>query len=163
MNTPSNFERRVINGTIYRVINQEEVKGNPDLAWNAFIDLIALEDYESLSQIQKHAHLAFWYESEIQNGGHYQYFVNQGTQRLPTALEALRTLAAHEQATVLENAARTLHRLDTSPESVEDFIDASIKSNLAKFDAEYGACKKSMNFHLQKYLDQNYAHFLIEE
>ena len=46
----------------------------PHLIWNAFIDLIAIEDYGDLSPIQRKAHLVFWYESEVQNGGHGQYF-----------------------------------------------------------------------------------------
>jgi hypothetical protein len=39
----------------------------PSARWNAFIDLIATEDYEDLGDEQRIAHLAFWYDSEVQN------------------------------------------------------------------------------------------------
>jgi hypothetical protein len=42
-----------------------------------------------LSAEQRPAHLVFWYESEVQNGGHFQYFENRGTEHLAATIEAL--------------------------------------------------------------------------
>ena len=42
--------------------------------WNKFIEDVCYRDVETLSQIQKNAVLCFWYDAEMQNGGHCGYF-----------------------------------------------------------------------------------------
>ena len=42
--------------------------------WNQFIEDVCYRDIETLSQIQKNAVLCFWYDAEMQNGGHSGYF-----------------------------------------------------------------------------------------
>ena len=51
------------------------VEKKPYLLWNTFIGIIA-EDPSKLSDIQGLAHFAYQYDSEVQNGGHLQYFEN---------------------------------------------------------------------------------------
>ena len=53
----------------------------PYLVWNAFVDIVALTPYERLHPRQRPAHLVFWYNAEVQNGGHYQYFENSAGRR----------------------------------------------------------------------------------
>ncbi len=53
-----------------------------------------MEDYDDLSPEQRPAHLVYWYESEVQNGGHLQYFENRGTEHLAAAVKALGSLGA---------------------------------------------------------------------
>lgn len=57
-----------------RTLMKQELEHSPWLVWNAFVDLLATEKYEDLSPEQRPAHLVFWYESEVQNGGHMQLF-----------------------------------------------------------------------------------------
>jgi len=47
--------------------------------WNAFVDVLAMEEYADLDPVQRIPHLCFWYDSELQNGGHFQYFENRNT------------------------------------------------------------------------------------
>ena len=70
------------NRELRRTVDRDAAEREPHLIWNAFVDLIAVESYEQLSPVQRMAHLAFWYDSEVQNGGHGQYFENRGTQLL---------------------------------------------------------------------------------
>lgn len=42
--------------------------------WNRFIAEICFRDIDSLSEIQKNAVLCFWYDSEMNSGGHSGYF-----------------------------------------------------------------------------------------
>jgi hypothetical protein len=42
------------------------------------VNLPSSEDYANLSEERRPAHLVFWYESEVQNGGHLQCFENRG-------------------------------------------------------------------------------------
>jgi len=67
--------------------------------------------YADLNDIQSVALFAFWYDSEVQNGGHLQYFENkfkhfQNREQLliTTTLKALKILAAKEQSDILTAA-----------------------------------------------------------
>jgi len=86
-------------------LKQATVEQDACLVWNTFIEMIALAEYEDLSSLQRKAHLVFWYESEVQNGGHGQYFENRGLERVPETIEALVDLGARGQANVLSMAA----------------------------------------------------------
>jgi len=51
----------------------------------------------------------FWYESEVQNGGHLQYFENCGTERLAETIAALGSLGAPCHQEVLREAGALWH------------------------------------------------------
>jgi len=63
-----------------RMLTKPQVDAEPFRIWNACVDLLATEDYRDLGKEQRPAHLVFWYESEVQNGGHLQYFENRGVE-----------------------------------------------------------------------------------
>lgn len=44
-----------------------------DLRWNRFIDEICSLDFTVLSDVQRNAVLCFWYDAEMNNGGHCGY------------------------------------------------------------------------------------------
>jgi hypothetical protein len=116
-----------------------DARAQPFLVWNAFVDLLACEDYSALEPSQRPAQLAFWYESEVQNGGHDQYFGNQGTERIGETAAALRGLGLPEQADLLE---RTYALLET-PDYLEKLVQA---------DAAFDACRPSVTEVLQAHL-----------
>lgn len=45
-----------------------------DKRWNRFIDEVCYMDEEELSEIQKKAVRCFWYDAEMNSGGHSGYF-----------------------------------------------------------------------------------------
>ena len=45
---------------IRRTINRSDYEQTPYVAWNAFVDIVAMESPDDLSEIQQHAHFAFW-------------------------------------------------------------------------------------------------------
>src|SRR5436190_988452 len=92
-----------------RTLTSREVQAEPFLVWNAFMNLLAMEQYSELAPEQRPAHLVFWYEHEVQNGGHLQYFENQGTQQLVETIEALKLLGASCQQHVLCEAGELWH------------------------------------------------------
>ena len=114
-------------------------QAQPFLIWNAFIDLVASEEYSALEPSQRPAHLAFWYESEVQNGGHDQYFGNQGTERVGETVAALRGLGLGDQAALLEQAYAALEK--------PDYIQ-----KVAEADGAFDACKPSVVEALQAHL-----------
>lgn len=67
-----------------RRLEASAITREPHLVWNAFVDLLAMEEYSAMSDLQKRACLAFWYDAEVQNGGHHQVFENGSTEALTT-------------------------------------------------------------------------------
>lgn len=129
---------------------------NPNNVWNAFVDLLAIQKHESLAPEQPPAHLVFWYESEVQNGGHLQYFENRGTDLLGDTIAALEQLGARCQMQVLEKAA-ALWRSALRPriQSAEEFCDLALEGKFESLDAEFFACAPT----LQQVLEQHLADF----
>ena len=66
-----------------------------------------------MNDVQAVAHFAFWYESEVQNGGHLQYFENMFNRYkakedivVSATLEALKVIGAKKQAKILSQASK---------------------------------------------------------
>ncbi len=112
---------------IRRQVSGSALVKEPYLGWNAFVDLLAMESYEDLAPIQRVAHLAFWYDSEVQNGGHLQYFENQGADVLESTLDALSQLDAISQRQLL-GCAGEMYRGRSRPEinTVEEYVDVAL-------------------------------------
>jgi hypothetical protein len=45
--------------------------------WNRFITEICMRDCASLNERQREAVICFWYDTEMQNGGHSAYFESE--------------------------------------------------------------------------------------
>lgn len=45
-----------------------------DIRWNRFIEEVCHRDIDTLSVLQKNAVLCFWYDAEMNSGGHSGYF-----------------------------------------------------------------------------------------
>ena len=45
-----------------------------ELRWNRFIEEVCHRDIDTLSELQKNAVLCFWYDAEMNGGGHSGYF-----------------------------------------------------------------------------------------
>ena len=86
-----------------RKVKRQDIEAHPYVLWNDFVDLLATSDYKDLSQTQRVAYLAFLYDSEVQNGGHLQYFENRGTGRVEESIGALDRLGAPCQRDVLRD------------------------------------------------------------
>ena len=142
--------------SIRRHLTNAEVKRNPHAVWNAFIDLLAIEDIANLDRQQRKAHLIFWYDSEVQNGGHFQYFENRGTKSVPETIDALKALGAEQQADVLSQAHSFASKREWGTiSSVEEYMEESLASDLAGHDAAYHACKPTVVEVLKRHLISN--------
>ena len=128
---------------VRRTVRRVEAEKEPYLLWNAFVDLIAVESYENLSSTQRLAHLVFWYDSEVQNGGHAQYFENRGTDFLGETLAALLALGLACQAEVLRKAAA-----------------APSVARLATADRDYHLCMPTTIAGLEKHFEGNQAKYV---
>jgi hypothetical protein len=146
---------------IKRKIAKSVVESTPGEIWNSFIDLIATEDYKDLDQIQRKAHLAFWYDSELQNGGHLQYFENRGTELIDATLAALRDIGANKQYKILATASKKWLAVPRpNIETVENYVDEALEGEFEQYDNKYYECEPSINYLLEKFLEQNQAAFI---
>ena len=129
--------------------------------WNSFIDILAMESEENLSDIQKHAQRAFWYESEIQNGGHLQYFENQKMESYCEVIHSLKIIGAIEHAMVLQKATDMLLSKKRKPIiTLKSFIKKALENEYGEYDSEYYDINPDMNYYLENYLNKFMDEFI---
>jgi hypothetical protein len=146
---------------IIRKLRRDTLQQKPYEEWNAFVNLIAMEKYEDLDSVQRVAHLCFSYDSEVQNGGHLQYFENIGTSRLGETIAALVVLGAEGQSRVLETAGHMIFEKPTDRiKTVEDYVAAALDDRFGAFDAAYYNCKPAIVDLLADYLKRYRDHFI---
>ena len=121
-----------------------------DERWNAFIELTLCEDLESLTPIQRKAHLVNWYDNEVLNGGHWQYFTNKANFNHPEVIKALQEFGANEQADILSQALARLPQDIPIPDNLEKFLEGYELSNLYDLDDAFNNCE----IQLEKYLEK---------
>jgi hypothetical protein len=97
---------------VKRKVSKSELKVKEYLIWNAFIDLVAMEDVEDLTPIQTNGKRAFEYDSQIQNGGHLQYFENYRLNDYNEIINSLKSMKAPIQADILQRAASLFYSND---------------------------------------------------
>jgi hypothetical protein len=144
-----------------RSLTKQDVATEPHRLWNSFVDLLAAEDYRELSPEQQPAHLVFWYESEIQNGGHLQYFENRGTERLAETIAALGSLGAPCHQQVLREAGALWHeRTRPHIQSAQEFHDTALDGEFERFDARFHLCTPTLQTCLEAHLRDHEASFV---
>jgi Domain of unknown function (DUF4375) len=126
------------------------------------LNLLAKGNYRDLDEVQRVAHLCFWYDSEVQNGGHLQYFENRGTSLLNETLAALHLLGAESQRSILEAAghAFTSGTRKEQIDTVEEYVTAARSAEFAVSDSAYYACSPPIPELLADYLERNMSHFI---
>jgi hypothetical protein len=146
---------------IIRKITREVANRAPYEVWNAFVDLLSMENYSDLDKMQRPAHLVFWYDAEVQNGGHMQYFENWGTGLLLETLEALLMLGAECQHHVLELASQQfLSKERPDIETVDQYVSIALQGEFDVFDSTYHTCEPSIQKLLEDYLEMHKEHFI---
>jgi hypothetical protein len=146
---------------IIRSLTKAEVEAEPFQIWNAFVDLLSMEDFSDLSPEQRPAHLVFWYESEVQNGGHFQYFENRGTEHLAATVEALGLLGATCQQQVIREAGELwLSHTRSGVQTEEEFCDEALEGEFESFDSRFHDCSPSLQECLESHLERHQALFV---
>ena len=144
-----------------RSLTKAQVEAEPFQVWNSFVDLLAMETYEALSSEQRPAHLVFWYESEVQNGGHFQYFENHEARHLKETVEALGLLGAKCQQKILSEAGKVW--LSSSREKIgtaKEFCEEALEGEFNSFDSRFHACLPNLQKILEDYLGRNQSLFV---
>jgi len=126
--------------------------------WNAYNELLAMSNIDELSPVQRMAYLAYWYCSEVENGGHDQYFGNQSHFNQEEVIAALREIGAEAQADILAQAC-VIERSITAGDYVETADEDSFP--LRRLDLAFANCPKPIIPDLlATYLDNHEAEFI---
>lgn len=90
-----------------------------DLRWNRFVEEICNKRIDTLSEIQKKAVLCFWYDAEVNSGGHRGYFEcypETNSQELIEAIIAVsyKAIADNFQKALSDKSDENLEAADTA-------------------------------------------------
>ena len=141
-------------------VTRAELDAFPEGAvWNAFVQLLSLSDPSELSSEQLAAHHAFWYDAEVQNGGHLQYFINRGIDEAQRATGDLRRLGADDFGDLLERAIALWNSQERKrPNSASQFVGLARDREFESFDLEYYSLSPTLiellGKHLEAFQDQ---------
>jgi len=109
----------------------------PDDSWNRFV-LRAIEEAPQI-EAEKPLYALFWYQTEVNNGGHLQYFLNvtePGEWHI--AVDAARSIGQDEVAANLAQSVALWESVDrTAPNSTEQFVDAALEDEFGHFDRKF--------------------------
>ena len=134
--------------------------------WNAMIHLLSRARPDDTTPVQRVACLAWLYSSEVLNGGHEQYFVNQRDLDHTEVIEALNVLGADCQIDVLRSAlAYQSNAQAQMPDGYDDYVrwdhQYGYSEQLRVFDMHFYACRPEIESGLlQIYLDANESEFI---
>lgn len=111
--------------------------------WNQFVSDVCMRKTDALSDLQRQAFICFWYDAEMQNGGHCQYFdssVHVSPKETEAALRLIGTeeIADNFRKAVTEGAEDDWIRTDSayyafSPSLIDclaEFVEANKDSIL---------------------------------
>ncbi len=145
-----------------RTLQSSVAKNEPWQVWNAYVDLLAVSSLETLDSVQRPAALVFAYESEIQNGGHLQYFENRREDRKEEVIESLDRLGAAYHADLLRAASALWQKEDRSRiSSAEDYVDEALEEEFSEFDRRFHEAPTSLVTVLEDYLKRFQHHFVV--
>lgn len=143
---------------ITKQVSKEMAEKEPYQLWNTFINILAVEGYEDLSDLQKMAQLVFFYESEVQNGGHMQFFENHGTDVARKTIEALKAMDASSQHKLLSKAYAIWCSTARSPiETTEQYCEQALNGEFDTFDKEFHSLSPCLNSYLERHFEENKA------
>lgn len=134
--------------------------------WNALIDLISAADLDELTPVQRIAHLAWWYNSEVLNGGHDQYFGNKDYFDHSEVVSALDALGATCQHDVLKEALIYFTKAqEDMPDGYDEYLawdqEYRYGDQMSNFDKQFYGCRPEIETELlENYLNANESEFI---
>lgn len=126
-------------------LQRAEIDSAPDpkrAVAEAVFGLIFDRDEAELTPRQRVVRLALVYENEVDNGGHLQYFHNQGMADLAELRRALAEIGADGQREILEQAAQYAIQHPVDPaDSLEGYHERATEQEFRGFDTAFYACR----------------------
>ncbi len=134
------------------VSKEELVEDSSAKLW-AVIFYLAKNREKQLDEQFKALWLPYIYDAEVLNGGHLQYFVNQGTSNAEETIQALREIGAGEYANILEECYSEVIEKDLPEiQSLEQYSELALTESFPQ-DSKYYSVRPEL-FEL---LEQHFA------
>jgi hypothetical protein len=143
-------------------LSRKKVSRNPRLRWDGLNEFLAFADLIKLSLVQRVAYLAYWYSSQIEMGGHHDYFSTQPKCDFSEVVAALRTVGSIEQASILTAALDAVQAASARApaEYANRFVAGVEFADLIEFDEAFERCTRSVQQCLMDYLDKHESEFI---
>ncbi|WP_159888758.1 DMP19 family protein [Paenibacillus puerhi] len=142
-------------------LRKTDIEQNEYLIWNSYIHFIATTPYEELNDVQRVAHLCFWYDSEVQNGGHLQYFENRRALYIEETLKSLSIVKGYEQKEILQKAYKQYRsKFRTIIRTVQEFVNTAREGEYEELDNTYYNCQPRLIDLMNNYLQENVKEFI---
>lgn len=146
---------------IKQILTEKQIIEEPWQVWNSFVDLVSMEQYDDLTPVQKVGSALFWYNSEVQNGGHMQYLVNHGISHLKSTINAFETIENYDFTPLLKKAITIYNTLDLSSiANVEDYVEMALQDYFSECDQKFHQIEPSLEDILEEYLRNNQSAFI---
>ena len=127
------------------------------------IVLIAGADYLDLTPRQRVAQLVLFYDNEVCNGGHLQYFHNQGMTYAAELLRALEEIGARCEREIFAKASEYALANPVEPVStLQEYHERAREREFEKLDRAYYKCRPSLGRDLLPEFIQKHLHEFIE-
>lgn len=146
---------------IKQILTEKQIIEEPWQVWNSFVDLVSMEQYDDLTPVQKVGSALFWYNSEVQNGGHMQYLINHGISHLKSTINAFETIENNDFTPLLKKAITIYNTLDLSSiANVEDYVEMALQDYFSECDQKFHQIEPSLEDILEEYLRNNQSAFI---
>lgn len=138
--------------------------GVPD-PLNVVLEAEELRGFQSLSAPRKHYCAIYYYDFEMNNGGHMQYFCNESGNYWKWAIRGLREIESPERCKILQRGVAQFEPDDPSAdtptrlEQLACFTPEQIEA-LKKLDEAYYACEENVSVLLCLYAIKHKEHFI---
>ena len=118
--------------------SKKQTINEKDLTWNRFIDTICSGDISAMSGTKRKAVMCFWYDAEVNSGGHSGYFDNYPDTDINELAAALTEISHNGYADNLTYAAEK--------GSADDYRTA---------DMNFGSYDRTLTEYLRGYVEAN--------
>jgi len=146
---------------IRRKVRKIDFNDKPYLIWNSFIDIVAMEAEDDLNEVQIIGQKAFIYDSEIQNGGHMQFFENTKLTNYKPFIDALKNMSAFEHANILIEAVRIYESKQRNEiKDKYEYSSIALDGEFDKLDFKYYRTKPELTELMQSFLKENEDQFI---
>jgi len=142
-------------------LSRKKAAKYPGMRWEALNEFCTSHDVSELTPVQRIAYLAYWYASDVQNAEHHQYFLHMADFDQVEVINALRAVEAMEQASVLDDAFRTIGiAADGAPQNTNRYLTGVEMADFTEFDDAFAKCAKPVFACLMDYLDKHEGEFI---
>jgi Domain of unknown function (DUF4375) len=142
-------------------LTQKQIDSDPNIVWNSFIDVIGGGDDPSRSPLQQHCHYCFRYYSEVQNGGHLQFFENNGLEYAKAVLESMNGLGLVVAAKILQNALSIASKYHWPQfAEVDEYVEFAQSGLFDRLDNEFSKLEPRLIHSLEQILMRQRDEFI---